>query len=288
MSSPMKVIATITRQDAGQEALIEHNYMIETFAAYRADEPFHICTLPGRARCGKHLFDAHCFHLLNKFIGKDPISVAQQITRRTVPGKRIAQLLYSPLRCGMSGDAKLENAPTVVCQHQEDVEHLKPERRHGEKVHWETILFTWLSRDVRQLCEGGLLPRSMYLATVGSVISIPSLSNSPWIRGAPHSGLLRLIIRIKSRICCGTTGRPRLPRRIFQVQKRRSPFRCQAMTVAGLTINRADFSPPKHGASTPRRLGQLASVLATSVPIGATHRVDASARGSRAAVPPRS
>src|SRR4051794_4439310 len=46
----------------------------------------------------------------------------------------MAQLLHGPLRCGMSRDAKLENAPPVVCQHQEHVEHLKPERRHGEKV----------------------------------------------------------------------------------------------------------------------------------------------------------
>jgi hypothetical protein len=91
----------------------------------------------------------------------------------------------------------------------------------------------------------GLRCRTIYLATVGSVISIPSLSNSPWIRGAPHSGLFRLSIRIKSRTCCGTAGRPRWPRRIFQVQKRRNPFRCQAMTVAGLTIIRADFQLPQ-------------------------------------------
>jgi len=41
----------------------------------------------------------------------------------------------------------------------------------------------------------------MYLATVGSVISMPSFSNSPWMRGAPQHELLRLIIRIRSRTC---------------------------------------------------------------------------------------
>jgi hypothetical protein len=44
------------------------------------------------------------------------------------------------------------------------------------------------------------------------------LSNSPWMRGAPHIGLLRLIIRIKSRTSGGTAGRLGFPRRIFQVQ----------------------------------------------------------------------
>ena len=75
------------------------------------------------------------FHLLLKVITKGPIPIPQQITRRTVPRKGIAQLLPRPLRCGMSRDAKLQNAPTVVCQHQEHLEHLKPKRRHGEKVY---------------------------------------------------------------------------------------------------------------------------------------------------------
>jgi hypothetical protein len=56
----------------------------------------------------------------------------------------------------------------------------------------------------------------------------------------PKSGFSRLIRRIKSRTSLGTAGRPALPRRIFQVQKSRKPLRCQAMTVAGCTMARAD------------------------------------------------
>jgi hypothetical protein len=63
------------------------------------------------------LFDAHGFHLLNKLLAKDSISVAQQITGRTLPRKGIAQLLGGPPRYGVSCDAKLENAPTVVRQY---------------------------------------------------------------------------------------------------------------------------------------------------------------------------
>src|SRR5437762_9038396 len=84
--------------------------------------------------------DAHCFHLLNKILPKDPIAVAQQITGCSIPRKRIPKLLHRPLGCGMSGDAKLENAPTVVRQHQEDVKHLKPQRRYGEEVHRDHAL----------------------------------------------------------------------------------------------------------------------------------------------------
>src|ERR1700745_1836179 len=39
----------------------------------------------------------------------------------------------------------------------------------------------------------------MYLATLDCATSNPSLSNSPWIRGAPQSGFSMLIRRIKAR-----------------------------------------------------------------------------------------
>src|SRR5260370_41734813 len=58
------------------------------------------------------------------------------------------------------------------------------------------------------------------------------------MRGAPQSGLLRLIIRIRSRTSFGTLGRPGLPRRILHVQNERKPLRCQATTVSALTIIR--------------------------------------------------
>ncbi len=56
------------------------------------------------------------------------------------------------------------------------------------------------------------------------------------MRGAPQRGLLRLSIRIRSRISCGMPGRPGLPRRTRHVQNKRKPLRCQATTVSGLTI----------------------------------------------------
>ena len=57
----------------------------------------------------------------------------------------------------------------------------------------------------------GLRPSSpllaMYLATVDCATWIPSLSGSPWMRGAPYSRLATLISRISRRISNGTFGR---------------------------------------------------------------------------------
>src|SRR3984893_5987065 len=76
---------------------------------------------------------------------------------------------------------------------------------------------------------------TMYLATLVWPISIPSLSNSPWIRGAPHRGLAMLISRTSRRISTATVGRPERGRD-FQRQYDLNPARCQRTTVSGFTI----------------------------------------------------
>ena len=102
---------------------------------------------------------------------------------------------------------------------------------------------TWFSRNVRHVCEGGFGWRGMYLDTAASETSKPSILSSPWIRGAPHNGFSRDIRRISPRNSLDTGGRPGFPRRDFRVQKRRKPFRCQPITVSGLTITRISLQP---------------------------------------------
>ena len=47
-----------------------------------------------------------------------------------------------------------------------------------------------------------------YLPTVAWLASKPSLSSSPWMRGAPQSGFASFIWRIRSRISRFILGRP--------------------------------------------------------------------------------
>src|SRR4051794_3805414 len=105
----------------------------------------------------------------------------------------------------------------------------------------DTIFFTWLSRNVFQVCDGGRRRRIMYLLTLVSPMSIPSFSSSPRIFGAPQSGFSRLMVRMSSRTSFGTFGRPGLPRRIFHVQNNRNPLRCHPMTVDACMMNALDF-----------------------------------------------
>jgi hypothetical protein len=66
------------------------------------------------------------------------------------------------------------------------------------------------------------------------------LSNSPWIRGAPQRELLLLMARMSSRTSLEIPDLPELPCLHFQLQNRRKPLRCQAMTVSGLTMMRGE------------------------------------------------
>ena len=121
----------------------------------------------------------------------------------------------------------VKKSPTAVAKKHYAIEQPEANRRHDEHV-----------RSVQEGCPA--LARSsgrltMYMATVDWATSMPSLSNSPWIRGAPHNQLSRLICGIRSRISCGIAGRP--PRgRDFQRQKALNPRRCQRTKVSGLMI----------------------------------------------------
>jgi hypothetical protein len=96
----------------------------------------------------------------------------------------------------------------------------------------------WLARNVFQVCEGGWNRRAMRRDTVASLTTKPSLSSSPWMRGAPQPTLSRAISRMRVRISASVRGRPRRLR-LVQLQYRANPLRCQRITVAGCTIAKA-------------------------------------------------
>jgi hypothetical protein len=89
----------------------------------------------------------------------------------------------------------------------------------------------WLRRTVRQPCDGGARHLTMYLDTVDSATPKPSLSSSPWMRGAPYNGfssLIRPINACSARSIFRLPGRPR----DFQRQYTRNPARSHRRIVS--------------------------------------------------------
>jgi len=87
-----------------------------------------------------------------------------------------------------------------------------------------------------------------------------------WMRGAPQSGLARLIWRISRRISGVMLGLPGR-RRDFQRQKERKPARCQRRTVSGSTsvnVSRMRgairYRQTKRRRSKSRRSGRLGAL----------------------------
>ena len=64
---------------------------------------------------------------------------------------------------------------------------------------------------------------------------MPSLHNSPWIRGAPHSGFAAAIVSTSVRMVASVLGRPGRVRVERRVHRRRSHWRCHRTTVSGCT-----------------------------------------------------
>ncbi len=100
---------------------------------------------------------------------------------------------------------------------------------------------TWLRRKVRHVCDGGFGSCTRYLDpdTWTRVPRRPRCRASGVRRGFGErrdSGFSRLMRLMRARTSRGIGGRPPPRRRDFHVQYTRKPFRCQPMTVSGVTI----------------------------------------------------
>ena len=104
----------------------------------------------------------------------------------------------------------------------------------------------WFRKNVTHRCarSGVRGTRRSHRETVGSEISKPGLSSSPWMRGAPHVGFSAAMRKIKARISLLTGFRPPgLCTREMSRQYMRNPARCQPTTVRGVTRMSGFFQP---------------------------------------------
>jgi len=77
MGSGPVIVIEIRTKGSSQRAFMEHDHMIEAFAANRPNHPPNIGSLPRRARSRQNFANAHVSHLFSEVIAKDSITVAQ-------------------------------------------------------------------------------------------------------------------------------------------------------------------------------------------------------------------
>jgi hypothetical protein len=113
---------------------VEDDHMIQALAPDGADHALNVRSLARRSRCGKNLLDAYVPHLSGEIVTKDSVPISQQIMSCRVPGERIAKLLSRPFRAGMSRDEEVPDGSPLMRQHQEHLQNLEADSRHGEEV----------------------------------------------------------------------------------------------------------------------------------------------------------
>src|SRR5512135_919489 len=98
------IIGGVSGQDSAQMCLAEYDDMVEAFPSDRADHPFNAAILPRRARRDGSISDPHRPKSLRDDGAIGAILIADEVSRRLVPLKRLSDLSGDPLRRRIRGD----------------------------------------------------------------------------------------------------------------------------------------------------------------------------------------
>ena len=134
MGSRVVIVVEVGSQDSLQVELVENDNPVQTLPTNGSDHAFAIRILPGCSRCDRHFVDPHALDAFPEKVSVDAISVSDHVARDLVEGKRFGDLLSRPLGRGMGGDIEVNDATTIVAQHDETVKHAECGRWHGEEV----------------------------------------------------------------------------------------------------------------------------------------------------------
>ena len=111
------VVRTVAGHQSQQACFIEDDHVIETVATSRSNKSFDEWILPRRAGRRDHFLDAHrrCPQAVERVI-----AIVEQISRRFVPRKGLAELLGRPRRRRMRGDGHVANTSSIVGEEHQD------------------------------------------------------------------------------------------------------------------------------------------------------------------------
>jgi hypothetical protein len=133
-----------------------------------------------------------------------PIPIKDQKSVSRPERKRFPQLLNGPLACRVLGDVEVQDAPTIVADDEEAVQHAEGDRWHSEEVDGRNR-FPVDSKEASQRLAGSGSRGARFIQRemVRSERSKPSMRSSPWMRGAPQVGFSATIRKINSRTSFG-------------------------------------------------------------------------------------
>ena len=165
------VVEEVVAQQATQVDLVEHDHMVEALAAQGSDEAFHVRILPWGPGGRLDLADSHGLGSARERDAVHRIAVAQHVARGGIPGEGLYELLGRHWAVGVSVTL-VNDASPIVREDHEDEQTLNITVGTTKKSTETRVCM--LSRNVRQVCDGGPLRRPRYFDTAACEISTPS------------------------------------------------------------------------------------------------------------------
>src|SRR6266566_604606 len=200
MRAVLMMVTNILREQSLQMAFIQRNNVVQQVSSAAFDPTFRHTVLPGTRERGlhrAHLQGSNCRWKLPTIFR---ISIEDQKLGSGTKRKRLPQLLDDPTTRRTLGDVKVQDAPPLMADDEETVEHPERDRWHHEEIHGRNR-FPMVSKEGQPALGRLRISRRSFHPTemVLSESSKPSMRSSPCILGAPQVGLSATIRKISSR-----------------------------------------------------------------------------------------
>ncbi len=108
--------------------------MVQAFSPDRADEPFGVSVLPGWARCGRSIADAHRPDPFSDDDAIGTISIADEVVGCLVPWESLDDLASNPFGSWVGGGAGPRQMASLETDHRQAIEKLEVDGRHDEQI----------------------------------------------------------------------------------------------------------------------------------------------------------
>jgi hypothetical protein len=194
---------------------------------------------PERSSLGNDPCRFHgCDHLKPELL----IAIKDQIFVRCFKWKRFAQLLNDPTARRMLRDVNVQDAPAIVTDDEEAVEHAKRDRWHSEEIHGRNR-FPMVSKKGQPALGPVRISRRSFHPTGDRSLGKFKTEHAKFPmyprRSLGFSATIRKISsRTSFRVCLLPTWL-----RTLEISREymRKPLRCQRTTVSGVTMMRDSF-----------------------------------------------
>jgi len=135
MGPILVIVPNVVGHEAFEMADVEHDDMIEQIATAGADESFGHAVLPRASNRNSNWADAEVLRRLQDFAIECVFAIKDEKLRCRIVGEALSKLLSHPRGRRMPRDVVVKNAPPVMSNHEEAIQHAECCRGNREEIH---------------------------------------------------------------------------------------------------------------------------------------------------------